>query len=29
VLGQFLGSREGQAVGKEVMRGIFGLLRKR
>ncbi|HUU33072.1 MAG TPA: helicase HerA-like domain-containing protein [Vicinamibacterales bacterium] len=29
VLGQFLGSRQGQAVGREVMRGIFGLLKKK
>jgi DNA helicase HerA-like ATPase len=28
VLGKFLGSRQGQAVGREVMRGIFGLLKK-
>jgi len=28
VLGKFLGSRQGQAVGREVVRGIFGLLKK-
>jgi hypothetical protein len=29
VLGKFLTSRQGQAVGKEVVRGLFGLLKKR
>ena len=28
VLGKFLTSRQGQAVGKEVVRGLFGLLKK-
>jgi DNA helicase HerA-like ATPase len=28
VLGKFLSSRQGQAVGKEVVRGLFGLLKK-
>ena len=28
VLGKFLTSRQGQAVEKEVMRGLFGLLKK-
>jgi uncharacterized protein len=29
VLGDFLGSREGEALGRKVARGVFGMLRKR
>jgi hypothetical protein len=29
VLGDFLRSREGQAFGRKVARGVFGMLRKR
>ena len=28
-LGDFLGSRQGQAIQREVIRGVFGMLRKR
>ena len=28
-LGDFLGSRQGKALQREVVRGVFGLLRKR
>ena len=28
-LGDFLGSRQGKAIQREVIRGVFGMLRKR